>query len=73
MKGWQVALIVGGLVAVGGGVYVFTRPGQPARAAARPSQSAAGSLISQIGGRALSQGLNFLEGKLEDNLGSFFG
>jgi hypothetical protein len=70
-----VALLVGGLVAVGGGVWVFTRtPAVAARAAAaKPSTSLAGSLISQIGGRALSTGLNFLENKLEDSLGSYFG
>ena len=75
MKGWHVAVIVVGLAAVGGTVYLVTR--RPAAtaplAASKPSQSVAGSLISQIGGRALSQGINYLGGKLEDQLDSLFG
>jgi len=76
MKGVHVALIVVGLVAVGGAVFVFTRKPGPLTgplASSRPSQSVAGSLISQIGGRALSQGINFLGSKLEDSLDSLWG
>lgn len=75
MKGWQVALLVGGLAAAGGVVYLVTRPKAPppppAASAARGGsslQSTAGALISQVGGRALSLGID----KLSDYASDFF-
>lgn len=76
MTGAQVALIVVGLAVVGGGVFLMTRKpvvvGGGPKPAAKPSQSLAGSLISQLGGRALSYGIDNL-GSIEDSISSFFG
>jgi hypothetical protein len=74
MKGWQVALLVGGVAATGGVVYFVTRPKAPPPppAAARSGsslQSTAGALISQVGGRALSLGFD----KLSDYASDLFG
>lgn len=75
MTGAQVALLVVGLAAVGGGVYIMTRPAAGAASkvvvASKPSQSLAGSLISTIGGRALSYGIDNA-GSIEDAISDYF-
>jgi hypothetical protein len=68
-----VALLVVGLAAVGGGVYLMTRPaaGSVPKPAPKPSQSLAGSLISQLGGRAISYGIENA-GSIEEAISDFF-
>jgi hypothetical protein len=76
VKGWQVALLLGGVAVAGGVVYFVTRPKAPppppATNAGKPNPSlsnVAGNLIAQVGGRALSLGVD----KLSDYASDLFG
>jgi hypothetical protein len=78
VKGWQVALLLGGVATAGGVVYFVTRPKKtappppPASTSGKPNanlSNVAGNLIAQVGGRALSLGID----KLSDYASDLFG
>jgi hypothetical protein len=76
VSGTTVALVIGGVAVAGGAAYfVLRKPAAgapPVRPTAPSSSSGIGSLIAQIGGRAVSQGITSIESAIGDRISDYF-